>query len=171
MPKITLDPDSPAHDTLDAAARALSGKFNKKSGNETAGMLFKDPDGKYRYSVTAPGSEDKFELHIAVPKGYSVAGIVHSHPGIDERGQVFSPNDLDIAHQLKVPSYVNFLKDDSMRRYTPGVSKIQPMDNVGSRMPLHVSMGDPLDPLPPLPNTGLMQTSNMTPTTGLLAGK
>jgi hypothetical protein len=148
MAKVSVDPDSPAFDSLDEAAKALSAKFDKKSGFENAGMLYKDSAGKFRYSNTLPGRNDQFEMHVLIPKGHTLAAIVHSHPGADADGQVFSPDDVDMAHRLNLPSYVNFLKDDSVRKYVPGVTPTRAYTTNNSRIPRRVADGDPLEQQP-----------------------
>lgn len=139
--RIGVDPQSPAFDDLDAAATALGARF-PASGAESAGMLYKGADGKFRYSTTVPGTDDHFELRAIVPRDSSLAGIVHSHPGKDAAGQVFSPDDLATAAQLKLPSYVRFLDANAMRVYRPGVTPTQNMPN--GRFSRTVSRGDEL---------------------------
>lgn len=141
---IGVDPKSPAFDSVDEAANALAASFPSK-GSETAGMVYKSSDGKFRFSTTIPGSDDHFALRAAVPKGASLAAIVHSHPGKDARGQVFSGDDLKTADQLKLPSYVRFLDGNSVRAYRPGVTKTESMAGVGSVFGQHVAKGDALN--------------------------
>lgn len=152
--KITLDPESPAFDTPDQAASALADKFksDKDAVLEKAGVLFKGPDGKFRYSTSIQGQDDRFALAAQVPQGHQMAGIVHSHPGKDREGQVFSPNDVGTAEQLKVPSFVRFLNDGSTRKYTPGKTKTQKMSLAGNPYAgVKVAQGDPLDEPPTAP--------------------
>lgn len=158
MPIITPDPDSPEFDSQDAAAHALADKFGSHDNAETAGVLFKTPKGKYVYSTTMPGTGDHFELRAAMPKGHSLAGIVHSHPSDEPSSQVFSPDDLHIADSLKVPSYVRFLHDSSTRVYTPGKTQLQSMTMPGqAKFPVKVAKGDdvpfPQAPVVPPPAT------------------
>lgn len=146
MPKpapLTIDPNSPHYDSLDDAATAFAATFPNK-GDETAGMLYKDVDGKYRYSTAMPGTDEHFQLTAAVPKGASLGAIVHSHPGADQLGQVFSPNDLKTADQLKLPSYVRFLQADALRVYRPGVTKTERMMMPESKFTQVVARGDPV---------------------------
>lgn len=146
MPKpdpINIDPNSPSFDDLDAAAQALAALFPNE-GNETAGMLYKGADSKFRYSTTVPGAQDDFVLRALVPRDSSLAAIVHSHPGKDTQYQYFSPNDIKTAEQLKLPSYVRFLDANDVRVYRPGVTKTQSMPLAGSRFDQTVARGDPL---------------------------
>ena len=150
--KITVDPSSPKFDTIDQAAKALSEKFGATSRNinEQAGVLFKSPDGKFQYSTGIGGSDDNFALAAQIPDQFSLAGIVHTHPGQTSDSQVFSPHDLDVANQLKLPSYVRFLKDGSTRKYIPGTTATQQFRQSGS-MPTKVAHGDALDDQTPAP--------------------
>jgi hypothetical protein len=145
-PPLILDQNSPAFSSADAAAHAYSSNMGKKGDTgEKAGVILKDPEGKYRYSTTLDGTNDNFELHAAIPKGYTFAGIMHSHPGNDARGQVFSPDDIHTSTNLKVPSYISFLESGEVRKYVPGQTKTQQIADPTSRMPLNVAKGDDLD--------------------------
>ena len=141
MPLILPDPTSPEYDTTDAAAHVLANLFAKGGNNETAGILYKTPSGKYVYSTTLQGDGDHFELRAGVPKGHSIAGIVHTHPTDDPASQVFSQNDIDVASQLKVPSYVRFLHDNSTRKFVPGVTKAEYTPVSGSVRGQHTAKG------------------------------
>lgn len=163
--QVTLDPTSPLFDSTDLAASALADKFGgDKQALETAGVILHGPDGKYRYSTSVGGRDDSFQLAAQIPKGHTLAAIVHTHPGADAAGQVFSPNDLKMAQQLKLPSYVRFLNDGSTRMYQPGKTATQNMPS--GRFSIKVAKGDPLPP----PTTGLMaQNTPNQPIGGLLA--
>lgn len=157
MPVVTPDPDSPEFDTQDAAAHALADRFgSKQNERETAGLLFKTPKGKFVYSTTLPGTGDHFELRGMMPKGHSLAGIVHSHPSDEPSSQVFSTDDIGIAENLKVPSYVRFLHDSSTRKYVPGQTQTQRMTLPGqAKFPVKVSRGDDVPVMaPPAPAPG-----------------
>jgi hypothetical protein len=142
--KITLDPTSQPYETADQAATALADNFKSKKtpGLETAGFVLKDVDGKFRYSTYVGGTDDHFEFAAQLPRGYSLAAIVHAHPGKDAAGQVFSPDDLEMADKLKIPSYVRFLNDGSTRSYTPGKTAMQNMPS--GRFVRKVARGDDL---------------------------
>lgn len=140
---IGVDPKSPAYDSVDEASRALAATFPDRE-HETAGMVYKSADGKYRFSTTISGSGDHFALQAAVPAGASLAAIVHSHPGNDALGQRFSQDDIETANKLKLPSYVRFLDRNSVRAYRPGITKTQDMPMSGSKFSQRVSRGDPL---------------------------
>lgn len=144
-PAVTLDGASPVYHTIDGAANAVSGPFAAQQQNEQAAVIIRRPDGSYAYSTVAPQTDhDKFALRALLQKGYTMAGIVHSHPGTDAMGQVFSPQDLGTADQMKVPSFVRF-SDGSIRKYVPGVTHTQPYQVSGNRFGIKSAQGDQID--------------------------
>lgn len=147
---LTIDPQSPAFNSLDEAAKALGATF-PNANSETAGMIYKDVDGKFKYSTTMPGTDEHFSLRAAIPKGASLGAIVHSHPGKDALGQTFSGDDIKTADQLKLPSYVRFLGTDDTRVYRPGVTKTEHMSMPGNLLGQIIARGDPLVLPPPIP--------------------
>lgn len=160
---------SKAYDSVQEAARATLRGIKGKDLQEHAGVILKDPSGKY-YATdpTVSAIHDQFALKVQLQKGWSIAGVYHTHPGADQLGQYFSPNDLNVANQLKVPSYIRFLKDDSIRSYTPGQTSTRRIDYPGSPFGLHVAKGDPVaDPPPPTApvtaGTQTVPTNNVLP--------
>lgn len=149
IPAAHADPTSPQFESLDAAAHAFSKAI--RDGAEQAGCLYSTPQGKFVYSIpTTQHEQDGFSLRAMLANGNKLAGIVHSHPGGDEFGQVFSPKDIEVASQLKVPSYVLFLKDGAVRKYVHGETPTSKMAMPGSAFAQKVSRGsdvpDPTDP-------------------------
>jgi hypothetical protein len=146
-----VDPSSPAFDSPDAAADAVSKDFGKQQNVEQAAIILKHKDGSYHYSTVAPQKDhDSFSLKVAFPKEYSIAGVVHSHPGNDDLAGMFSPRDLDVADQLKVPSFIRFLKDNSIRKYIPGKTRTDSMRQTGSMQQIRTARGDALEPQAPV---------------------
>lgn len=140
---VTLDGASPSYKTADGAADAVSKAFPAQKDNEQAAVIFQRPDGTYGYSTVAPQTDhDNFSLRAQIPTGHKLAGIVHSHPGADAYGQVFSPRDLEVADQLKVPSFIRFNSDSSIRRYVPGTTSTQKTQVSGNRFGLKTAYGD-----------------------------
>ena len=145
LPAVMLDPQSPVFKTRDAAANAVSVDFAKYP-NEQAAVVIKRPDGTFGYSTKVSQADEGFAMRALLPKGFSLAATVHSHPGTDDRGQVFSPDDLQTATQLGVPSFVRFAKDNSIRQYVPGQTKTQKTDLYGSSV--KTAVGDPTSACP-----------------------
>jgi hypothetical protein len=136
--------------------------------NEQAAVIFKRPDGSHVYSTVAPQvTHDTFALRAQMPKGYTLSGIVHSHPGTDGDAYKFSPNDLDVANKLGVPSYIRFLGNNQMRKYVPGSTKTQTVGSGISKQT--VAYGEPLLPEPTDQPTGALSAVPAPAPTGALA--
>lgn len=154
IPVATVADGSPWHDDLDTAAHKAFGQSPDMQKAEQAGFMVAGPDGKYAFSnPVTQNDHDNFALRAQIKAGHKLAGIYHTHPGKDTDGQVFSPHDIEVANQLKVPSYVMFLKDGSVRKYVPGKTPTYHMNLRGSNGT--VADGDlvPAPPPPPPPVT------------------
>lgn len=161
--------DSQGLDDMDSAAHGVLGGLTQDAG-EQAGVILKSPDGKFHTSGPVTSAHDNFGLRIQMQKGWQLAGIYHTHPGEDELGQYFSPQDLQTAAALKVPSYVRFQKDGSVRKYVPGQTQTQQMAQVGNKFGMKVATGDAVPaPQQNAPNTGLLAAQTPVPLSGLLA--
>lgn len=144
-PSPTIDPqDYP--DAQHAAVAALYALNTKRAADEQAGVVLLSPDGKYYDTSPVSAQEDHFALRLKLEKGWSIAGIFHTHPGDDDRAGYFSPGDLEIANRLKVPSYIKFAKDGSIRSYTPGRTKTTRIGERGSTDYVDASYGDSIPP-------------------------
>lgn len=146
-PVVQLDSSSDTYDDLDDAATAFATKIRQPkgdSGNEQGGVIFRRPDGKYQLSAPTSGMHDAMEFAARFPQGYSIAALVHSHPTTMESGQYFSPRDIAVAKQLNVPSYIQFDKDDAIRRYTPGKTVVFQQGDVGGPGFAQATRGDPV---------------------------
>jgi len=138
-------------DDMDTTAHATFGTLPDMDGIEHAGVIYKRPDGKFCGSTPVTQHlRDDFALQARMKKGDSLAGIYHVHPGTDDAGQVFSPHDIEVANQLKVPSYVFFQKDNSVRKYVPGATATRIMQLPGSRTGAKVADGEKVPPPPSL---------------------
>lgn len=167
VPRASLDPTSPTFESIDDAAHGAFSRL-EKSALEQAGIIYRNQAGKFQYSIpTSQGQRDGFALSAPTSKDAQIAAIFHTHPGDDSLAGVFSPNDVQVAKQLKVPSYIQFLKDSSVRSFTPGSTATRSMSLPGTRSSVTVADGDPVKlPFVP-PATGLM-ASTAAPAGGLL---
>ena len=145
--KVFLDPNSPSFATIDDAANAVS--TGLAQGNEQAAVVIKRPDGSFGYSTVSPQDQDGFSIRAMLPQGHSLAGIVHSHPGTDSNAGYFSPNDIQTAAHLAVPSYIRFNKDSAVRKYVPGKTQTSNLDVSGNRFGAIIAVGDSLTLTPP----------------------
>jgi hypothetical protein len=164
-PKVTLVQNGLSYDSLDEAAHSFLSPFLQHP-QEHAGVILRNPQGKYELSTSAPGDHDNFSIAAQIPKGYSLAAILHNHPGDDDMGNVFSPNDLAVAKQLKVPSYVGFSKDGSIRRYTAGETQTRSLQMPGERNTVKVADGDPITLPQPTPQTTPLLAAQTVPVEG-----
>jgi len=145
LPTASVDPNDTGQGDLDTSAwSALHGISD--GDQESAGLLMQHPNGQYFSTTPIPSQQhDHFALRAMVQKGWKIAGIYHTHPGNDADGQLFSPDDLQVAAQLKVPSYIKFMKDGAIRKYVPGQTASENMPAPGSKFPRKVATGDPVD--------------------------
>lgn len=144
VPLAAPDPTSTPFDSLDSAASAFKKQIDPANHTEQSGVFYGTPDGKYQSSIPVSQKEhDRFALRAQIAKGSSLGAIFHNHPGDDERAQVFSPEDIQTATQLKVPSYVMF-QDGSIRKFVPGTTKTRNMRFPGDRFDTKVADGDPI---------------------------
>lgn len=132
---------------LDGSAHGVLGTLTNDNHGEQAGVIMQAPDGKYYNTSPIASNHDHFGLRVQLQQGWKIAGVYHTHPGNDDLGQYFSPNDIAVAESLKVPSYVRFQKDGSVRKYVPGQTTTQTMNQAGNRFGMRVSRGDDV-PLP-----------------------
>lgn len=109
--------------SLDAIAiAALTAVFGMHDCREHAGVIMSEADGSYFASPAVTGKDDTFTLHIKIYAGQHVAAIYHTHPGCthSDESKFFSPQDIDMANALHVPSYIAVLTNGQVLRYTPG---------------------------------------------------
>lgn len=147
MPVAALDPTSPWLPDLDSAVNEAIKRSGKITANEQSGVVIKSADGQFAYSIPLTSvRQDDFALRAQLQNGQSLAAIWHSHPGNDEMAGYFSPHDLEMADKLKVPSYIRFNTDGTIRSYVPGKTKTKRVSFADQF--LNVSRGDPVTALP-----------------------
>lgn len=122
-------------DPNEAAVKSLA-KI-KDTRNELGGLIWQEPDGRY-YASEPAGNERtrKFEVRVKLPKGAIPNALYHSHPpegDHDLEGELFSPDDVDIADRMKLASYIKAMASGNIRRYEPGKSKTEPAPRSGSK--------------------------------------
>lgn len=96
---------------------------------ELGGVVYKDKNGFYSYS-DPEGDErtGKFKATVRIPKSATPMGVFHTHPGYGEDAKTaenFSSDDVKLADQLKMLSYIRAMDSGNIKKYEPGVSKTE----------------------------------------------
>lgn len=138
---IIIDPLSPVFGSAVDAAKAVSVGF-KDRYEESAAVIVKLADGGYVFSTVTTQQHDSFKLRVSFPRGTTLAAIVHSHPGDDALGHVFSPQDLNTADSLKLTSCIRFVSDGSFKCYFPGRTVKQSTTLAGAKFTVKTAIGD-----------------------------
>lgn len=126
IPLAVLDPTCQWTDSKDQAAVAALGGAAQASSRETGGAIFQNAQGQYCYSIPVGGANSEhFQLRAQSTPEQKLAGIYHTHPANGFEDKSFSPDDVNMADQLKLTSYIKALKDGTVKRYDPGVTKTQ----------------------------------------------
>lgn len=150
-PVAALDPTAQWLPDLDSAVNeAIKRSGQTVADAEQSGVIYKNTDGHYAFSIPLTSARhDDFALRAQVGKGQELAAIWHSHPGKDTIAGYFSPNDISMADQLKIPSYIRFNSDGTVRSYTPGKTKLQTINTGGGKLStMRVARGDSVMALP-----------------------
>lgn len=130
---------------MDMAVAAAIKRLKIQQNAEQAGAIFQNPEGLYAYSLPVTMRDrDNFAFDVHNSAERKLAAFWHTHPpdmGGDDSG-FFSPNDLNVANQLNIPSYIQFLADNSLRRYIPKKTRTFTRRVAGSMAPIRVSRGD-----------------------------
>lgn len=150
MPMASLDPTSPWLPDLDTAVNEAIKRSGAITRNEQSGVVIKNADGHFAYSIPLTSvRHDDFALRAQLAQGQALAAIWHSHPGNDQLAGYFSPHDLEMADKLKVPSYIRFNADGSIRSYTPGKTRTKSIEaGNGPFNVMKVARGDTVTALP-----------------------
>jgi hypothetical protein len=142
----------------EAAHRAFDGIKGARA-IENAGFIVQNADGKFAYSSpVTQNNHDSFSLRAQIQQGHRLVGLYHTHPGTDSDASLFSPDDVNVANQLKVPSYIMTPEDGIVRRYTPGKSAT--FDTHARGVSSKASQGEVIDD--PEPLASFAQPDNAT---------
>lgn len=100
--------------------------------NELGGVIYRDKQGYYSFSEPQ-GNErtGKFEAEVRIPKSATPAAIYHTHPGYGEEAPLaesFSDDDIKMAKQLKLLSYIRAMDSGNIKKYELGKTKT---DDIG----------------------------------------
>ncbi len=133
IPVASLDTSRACYPSADDAVLSLMDGLPPLM-KETAFAIYHEqgPDGaaKFCASIGVPGTNDNFSFRT--DKGHQLAAIAHTHPA-DHKDSTFSPNDVQTAQQLNIPSYIRANSTGMVRRFTPGVDSVDDSPLAGSR--------------------------------------
>lgn len=95
------------------------------SKRELAGAIYarQGPEGlkEYCYSLPVEGSDGDFAF--ATQRGLDFEGLFHTHPR-DAHSGLFSKHDTETATELNKPSFILDRTTSDVRRFDPGVSRV-----------------------------------------------
>jgi len=116
---------------LPAFLFALTNIFNVtgESSNEWAGVIVQIKDKFFYTCPVSSGEFSTFTVRAAFPKSAKLVAIYHSHPGTEYAGEYFSPDDVAVAKQLNLPSYIGVLTSHNIHRYIPSKDSTQTYHN------------------------------------------
>lgn len=153
IPLAALDPTSPWFGDMDSAVGEALKRLALQGNAEQAGVVFQNPQGQYAYSIPLTmRSRDEFILNAKNGKEHKLAGIWHTHPSdhkSEDAARYFSPQDIEVATRLNLPSYIKFLETNMLRRYEPGKTRTFSRKITGQLKPAKVSEGDEVVLIPP----------------------
>lgn len=119
--KSVFDFNQAGFDTMnDAAIAAETAAKSVSAYDEYAGAVILY-NGKYFYTLPASnGRDDHFSVRLFFPQNAKIVALYHTHPAAPF-SEFFSPDDIDVANQMNVTSYVGDIKDGVVIQYTPKV--------------------------------------------------
>lgn len=126
-PVAKLDPTCVWSPDMDRQAMTVFAQL-PASQREQAFAIYKrnGPQGlaEYCYSVAVQGKGENFEF-ATDPAAGRLAGLGHTHPDNKDHPDAgtFSPNDVQTAKQLKLPSYIADVASGDVKRFDPNSSK------------------------------------------------
>lgn len=113
------------YDSLDDVIFYAAQAAREMGANKTEYMsvVYQAPDGRYQFAEPQGGEHRaKADAKLTFPKGSKLLALVHNHPGMDvedgrgDRGQSkFSPEDVQQAKELGIPSYITYGADMTIR--------------------------------------------------------
>lgn len=142
MPESQVGEQPAAFRSMDeAAVGALRLAASKSMTLEYGGCLVTDGEVFYYTNPETSGSSDEFAVACMIPKSLRLAAIYHTHPlGTPIHG--ISPNDLRVAKNLDIPSFVASLDLNNVVKFVPGVTRTRCLNEGGSTCSARVSQGD-----------------------------
>lgn len=128
--------------SIDAAGTAALKESAKKSERiEYGGCLYQIGDKFMHTQPVTNGKRDEFTASCQLESGGQLVGIFHTHPA--DLNAHFSVEDIHIANELQVVSYVGALSTNEIIRYIPGRTRTRcPESNPGCTRRSRISVGE-----------------------------
>ena len=118
------DGDTGTYKSAQEAAIAGLRSLKQQNAEWGGGVLYNPATGMYAYTQpTSQGDGYHFSARIQMPRGWQLSAIFHTHPSGDN-SLMFSGDDVNMAQQLKVPSYILPADDNKIRLFDPTASKV-----------------------------------------------
>lgn len=155
------DNDAGSYESAEAAAVAALGALRSgdKHVERGGGILYNAQTQKYAFTQPVGQLDDAhFSASIAVPQGWQLKSIYHSHPE-GPQSTIFSGDDVAMAQQLKIPSYILAHYDNKIRVFDPATSAVTRSAGTSS------SIGSLVDEPAPSPPTAATPSTVTPPTT------
>lgn len=126
----------PGYRSIEDAAAAALARINSQpgsTGREYIALIYEDPDtGEFLFSdpQTQAGARGRSEAkgRFKIPKG-SLRALIHNHPVGDDDSGLLSEQDVMMARQLGVPSFIGV--GDTLLRFTGKTRIGRSRDRVG----------------------------------------
>lgn len=122
IPLAVLPPEPVTYPTVELCATAAledarTATAHRSPQVEYGGVLVSDGT-VCTYTVPATtGEENHFSVHAVIPAPWRIIGIYHTHP--HECVPRFSPEDIDVAKKLHLPSRIIGTDCHNIRLFTP----------------------------------------------------
>jgi hypothetical protein len=125
-----------AYDSQDEAAKAALTEIfttNSETSNEFAGVIVQ-MNGKYFYTCpVSSGETSSFSVRAAIPHNGKIVAIFHNHPGHEySQLEYFSPNDVQVAKEMNLTSYIGVNASHNIHKFVPGKSVVSAFYNGGA---------------------------------------
>jgi len=109
------------HSELLAAEVGLSLAINASTTDECGGLIWKHNDVFCYSDPVTIGNGYEFAARSGKrPDGAVFVALYHTHPSLDDTGKLFSVNDVKVAKELNVNSYIYSFADKKTRCFIPG---------------------------------------------------
>lgn len=124
----------------EALSRALAVMLAKPDqAKEYATAIIQSPEG-FMFAPIVCGDGDSFSLKVALHKSQRIVALLHTHPGTGGANHYFSPQDVAMAQQLSVPSFIYIVETEQAKEFVPGQDRLSSSLN-GRLTTNHIALG------------------------------